>query len=102
MNTHGMDQGYSVKLELPLFTRHILRMATSCIASCSTITGLAVPGTAPMMGPNTFISMNDGRRMRLGWFGEVASKWNPQWATLFGCATTPSGRMPARCRVIRS
>jgi iron complex outermembrane receptor protein len=84
MNTHGMDQGYSVKLELPLSTRHILRMGNELHRFVLDDNWPAVPGTAPMMGPNTFISMNDGRRMRLGWFGEVASKWNPQWATLFG------------------
>jgi iron complex outermembrane receptor protein len=36
------------------------------------------------MGSNPFVSINDGRRIRLGWFAEVASKWNPQWTTLFG------------------
>jgi len=37
-----------------------------------------------MMGSNTFVNINDGRRIRLGTFAEVASKWNPQWSTLFG------------------
>jgi iron complex outermembrane receptor protein len=44
----------------------------------------AVPGTAPMMGPNTFVSLNDGHRSRLAWFAEVASKWNAKWTTLLG------------------
>jgi iron complex outermembrane receptor protein len=37
-----------------------------------------------MMGPNTFVSINDGRRIRLGTFAELASKWNAQWITLVG------------------
>jgi iron complex outermembrane receptor protein len=84
MNTHGTDLGYSVKLELPLFTRHTLRAGNELHRFVLDDNWPAVPGTAPMMGPNTFVSMNDGRRMQLGWFGEVASKWNPQWTTLFG------------------
>jgi iron complex outermembrane receptor protein len=37
-----------------------------------------------MMGPDTFVSINDGRRIRLGTFAEVASNWNPKWITLLG------------------
>jgi iron complex outermembrane receptor protein len=36
------------------------------------------------MGPDTFVNINNGRRLRLGTFAEVASKWSPQWITLFG------------------
>jgi iron complex outermembrane receptor protein len=43
-----------------------------------------VAGTAPYMGPNKFISINNGHRSRLAWFAEVASKWNSQWTTLLG------------------
>ena len=37
-----------------------------------------------MMGPNTFVNINDGHRRRLAWFAEVASKWNSKWTTLLG------------------
>jgi len=37
-----------------------------------------------MMGPDTFVSINDGHRTRLGTFAEVTSKWNAQWTTLAG------------------
>jgi iron complex outermembrane receptor protein len=37
-----------------------------------------------MMGPHTFVNINDGRRLRLGNFAEVASKWNARWTTLAG------------------
>jgi iron complex outermembrane receptor protein len=36
------------------------------------------------MAPNTFISINDGRRLRLGTYAELASQWSPQWSTLLG------------------
>jgi iron complex outermembrane receptor protein len=84
MNTHGRDSGYSVKYELPLSARHTLNAGSELHRFVLDDRWPAVAGTAPMMGPNTFVSINDGRRMRLGWFAEVASKWSPQWTTLLG------------------
>jgi iron complex outermembrane receptor protein len=84
MNTHGRDLGYSVKFEVPLSARHTLRAGNELHRFVLDDRWAAVPGMAPMMGPNTFVNINDGRRIRLGTFAEVASKWNPQWTTLFG------------------
>ncbi|MGD0471409.1 MAG: TonB-dependent receptor [Terriglobales bacterium] len=84
MNTHGRDLGYSVKLDLQLSEHHTLRVGNELHRFVLDDTWPAVPGTAPMMGPNTFVSINDGRRIRLGTFAEVASKWNPKWTTLVG------------------
>jgi iron complex outermembrane receptor protein len=84
MNTHGRDLGYSVKLDLPLTDRHTVRLGNELHRFVLDDRWPAVVGTAPMMGPNTFVSINDGRRIRLGTFAEVASKWNAQWTTLFG------------------
>ncbi len=84
MNTHGRDLGYSVKLDLSLTDRHTLRLGNELHRFVLDDTWPAVPGTAPMMGRNTFVSINDGRRIRLGTFAEIASKWNPQWTTLIG------------------
>lgn len=36
------------------------------------------------MGPETFVDINNGRRLRLGTFAEVASRWNAQWSTVAG------------------
>ncbi len=84
MNTHGRDFGYSVKFDVPLSDQHVLRVGNELHHFVLDDTWPAVPGTAPMMGPNTFVSINDGRRIRLGTFAELASKWNPQWSTQFG------------------
>ena len=84
MNTHGRDLGYSVKLDLPLTGRHALRLGNELHRFVLDDRWPAVAGTAPYMGPDTFVSINDGRRLRLGSFAELASKWNPQWTTLFG------------------
>ncbi len=84
MNTHGRDLGYSVKFELQVADRHALRVGNEVHRFVLDDRWPAVTGTAPHMGPNTFVSMNDGRRMRVGTFAEVASRWSPQWTTLFG------------------
>jgi iron complex outermembrane receptor protein len=84
MNTHGRDLGYSVKLDLPLTDRHTLRLGNELHRFVLDDRWPAVPGAAPMMGPNTFVSIDDGRRIRLGTFAELASKWNAQWTTLAG------------------
>jgi len=84
MNTHGRDLGYTVKYEVLLADRHTLRVGNELHRFVLDDRWPAVAGTAPYMGPNTFVSMNDGRRMRLGTFAEIASKWSPQWTTLLG------------------
>lgn len=84
MNTHGRDLGYSVKLEIPLTDRHTLRLGNELHRFVLDDTWPAVAGTAPMMGPGTFVNISDGRRIRLGSFIEVASVWKPKWTTLAG------------------
>jgi iron complex outermembrane receptor protein len=84
MNTHGRDLGYSIEYEAPLRARHTLRIGNEWHRFVLDDRWPAVAGTAPAMGPNPFISMNNGRRIRLGTFAEVASRWNTQWTTLFG------------------
>jgi iron complex outermembrane receptor protein len=84
MNTHGRDLGYSVKYEVSLSARRTLRTGNELHRFVLDDIWPAVAGMAPMMGPNAFVNINDGRRIQLGWFAEVASKWNPQWTTLFG------------------
>ncbi len=84
MDTHGRDLGYSVKLEIPLSERHTFQLGNEFQRFVLDDTWPAVAGTAPYMGPNTFVNINDGHRTRLAWFAEVASKWNSQWTTLLG------------------
>jgi iron complex outermembrane receptor protein len=84
MDTHGRDLGYTVKMAIPLAERHTVQFGSEFQRFTLDSTWPAVPGTAPYMGPNPFISMNDGERSRLAWFAEAASKWNSKWTTLLG------------------
>ncbi|HET6206588.1 MAG TPA: TonB-dependent receptor [Terracidiphilus sp.] len=84
MNTHGRDYGYSIRLDQSIAARHHLRAGNELHRFVLDDTWPAVAGTAPGMGPDSFIDINNGRRTRLGWFGELTSEWSPRWTTLFG------------------
>jgi iron complex outermembrane receptor protein len=84
MNTHGRDVGYLLKFEGILSEKHTLRVGNELNHFVLDDRWPAVAGTAPMMGPDTFVSINDGHRIRLGTYAEIAGKWGTQWTTLFG------------------
>lgn len=84
MNTHGRDLGYSVRYESPLSARHTFRAGNELHRLRLDDWWPAVAGMAPMMGPGTFVNINNGRRTRLGTYAEFFSHWNAHWSTLFG------------------
>lgn len=85
MNTHGRDYGYAWKWDLPIADRHNLSAGNEVHRFVLDDRWAAVPGTG--MAPDDFISMNHGRRTRMGWFAELTSEWNPRWTTLIGLRT---------------
>ena len=84
MNTHGRDLGYSVRYESALSSRHTFRLGNELHRLRLDDWWPPVAGMAPMMGPDTFVNINNGRRTRLGTYAELFSRWNPRWSTLFG------------------
>lgn len=84
MNTHGRDLGYSVRYESAFTSRHTFRAGNELHRYRLDDWWPPVPGTEPMMGPDTFININNGRRTRLGTYAELLSQWSPRWSTLFG------------------
>jgi iron complex outermembrane receptor protein len=84
MNTHGRDIGYTLNYEIQLADRNTLRVGNELHRFVLDDKWPAVPGTAPYMGPNTFVNIDNGRRMRVGTYAEVARRWNPKWITLVG------------------
>ena len=84
MNTHGRDLGYLVRYESAFSTRHTFRAGNELHHFRLDDWWPPVAGMAPMMGPDTFININNGRRTRLGTYAELFSHWNPRWSTLFG------------------
>jgi iron complex outermembrane receptor protein len=83
MRTHGRDIGYTLKAELPLAQRHTLRLGNEYHRFRLDDYWPAVPGNM-MMGPNTFVNINDGQRDRLAFFAEAESRWTSKWTTLIG------------------
>ena len=84
MNTHGRNSAYSAKLEFALGSRHTLRAGNELNYFRLDDTWPPVAGTAPYMGPNTFVNINGGTRTRLGTYAELTSHWNAAWTTLLG------------------
>ena len=66
MYTHGRDLGYLVRYEAALSARHTFRAGNELHRFRLDDWWPPVAGTAPMMGPNTFININNGRRTRVG------------------------------------
>jgi iron complex outermembrane recepter protein len=84
MNTHGRDLGYLVRYETALSSQHTFRAGNELHRFRLDDRWPPVAGMAPMMGPDTFININNGRRTRLGTYAELFNHWSPRWSTLFG------------------
>ncbi|HEY1986405.1 MAG TPA: TonB-dependent receptor [Terracidiphilus sp.] len=84
MNTHGRDLGYTFAVDVPVYARHNLNLGNELHRFVLDDGWPAVPGTAPGMGPNPFVHINQGHRARLGSFAEITSAWNSKWMTLVG------------------
>lgn len=84
MNTHGRDLGYVVRYETALSARHTFRAGNELHRFRLDDRWPPVAGMEPMMGPNAFININNGRRTRLGTYAELFSRWNSRWSILLG------------------
>jgi iron complex outermembrane receptor protein len=84
MNTHGRDFGYTLRYDLPLSPAQTLRAGNELHRFVLDDIWPPVAGTAPFMGPNAFMNINHGYRLRIGTWAELASRWNPRWSTLLG------------------
>lgn len=83
MKTRGQDYGYAIKTTIPFAQIHTLRIGNEFHRNKLDDHWPPVAGSM-MMGPLSFININDGHRDRFGVYAEVESKWNPQWSTLLG------------------
>lgn len=83
MNTDGQDFGYSVKAEIPVSPRDLVRVGNGFWGQTLDDWWPPVPGSM-MMGPLTYWNINNGVRDRVGTFAEWERKLTPQWTSLFG------------------
>ncbi|MDP2029338.1 MAG: TonB-dependent receptor [Thiobacillus sp.] len=82
MFTDGENTGASVKGEIVLSARDLLRMGGE-IQQYRLDDWWPASGSGGM-SPNTFLNINDGKRDRYAAFAEWEAQWAPQWLSQFG------------------
>jgi iron complex outermembrane receptor protein len=85
METRGRNFGYKLQAELPFGEKdHTFRFGNEF--HFSEIDDFWPP-TSPlqsMMGPNTFINLNNATRDRVGTYAELEMNWSSQWKGMLG------------------
>ena len=84
MDTEGVNAGYSVKAEVRLSPRDVLRVGGDGLRFRLDDWWPPATTTVGSMGPETLWNINNGRRTRLGLYGEWLSKRSDSWTTLLG------------------
>ena len=84
MLTEGHDIGYSIKADIPVSASDLIRVGNELHRQTLDDWWPATMMMVGMMGPNTYVTINDGERTRLGTFLEWERKWTRAWTTLLG------------------
>ncbi len=83
MNTDGKNTGFSVKADMPLNDRDLLRVGAE-IQRYRLNDWWNPSANSPMMTPNTFWNINNGQRDRGDIYAEWEASWSPAWMSLLG------------------
>ncbi|NWH08491.1 MAG: TonB-dependent receptor plug domain-containing protein [Alphaproteobacteria bacterium] len=83
MYTDSETIGYALKAVVFLSEQDTLRIGNEFVRMTLDDWWPAVSGSM-MMGPNTYININDGERQRLGTYAEWERAWSSEWTTLLG------------------
>ncbi|RTL56859.1 MAG: TonB-dependent receptor [Rhodocyclaceae bacterium] len=83
MDTHGRDIGYTLKVELPLKDGDTLRLGHEIHRAELDDWWPPLAGSM-MMGPNTYVNINNGKRERFALFAEWEAKFSSQWSSQLG------------------
>jgi iron complex outermembrane receptor protein len=84
METRSRNYGYKLQAELPFGEQHTLRIGNEF---SSTLINDFWPPTSDMpsmMGPYTFLNLNNATRDRVGTFAEWEKSWSEEWKSLLG------------------
>ena len=85
MNTSADNAGYEVKATFALKDGGSVRVGNEFnLQRLDDWWPPVCSGPMCMMGPNTYININGGKRDRLGTFAEWDAKWTTSWSTLLG------------------
>lgn len=83
MDTRGSNTGASLKADIILNERDLLKVGTE-YQRYRLDDWWSPVANSSMMGPNTFQNINNGQRDRYDVFAEWEAKWSKEWMTQFG------------------
>ncbi len=86
METRGKNFGYKLQAEMPFgeIKDNTFRFGNEFHSSEIDDFWPPTSTFASMMGPNTFINLNNATRDRVGTFAEVEMNWSSQWKSMLG------------------
>ncbi|MCX4189895.1 TonB-dependent receptor [Methylophaga sp. OBS3] len=82
METEGENTGLSVKTEIPVNERDLIRVGADI--QRYRLDDFWEASGGMMMAPDTFLNINNGERDRYGVYGEWEAAWTDKWLTLAG------------------
>ncbi|KIF82930.1 TonB-dependent receptor [Noviherbaspirillum autotrophicum] len=83
MDTDGSNTGVSLKADITLSERDLLRVGGE-VQRYRLDDWWAPVANSKMMSPDTFWNINNGKRDRFDVFAEWEAEWSPKWLTLMG------------------
>ncbi|MDF1584433.1 MAG: TonB-dependent receptor [Methyloprofundus sp.] len=84
METRSSNVGYKLQVEIPFNDDDLVRVGSEFHASKINDYWPATSTLPSMMGPDTFINLNNATRDRFGIFAEWERIWSDQWQTMLG------------------
>ncbi len=84
METRGRNHGYKVQVELPFREQDTIRIGNEFHSSLINDFWPATSSLPSMMGPNTYLNLNNATRDRVGTFAEWESYWSTEWKGMLG------------------
>lgn len=84
METRGRNHGFKLQAEMPYNQDDIFRYGVEYRSSLINDFWPPTSTFPSMMGPNTFINLNNATRDRFGVFGEWERNWTAEWRTMLG------------------
>ena len=84
MNVNGQDFGYKIKAEINVGQTDLVRVGNELHMQRLNEWWAPVAGAAPMMGPGTYLNVNNGQRNVLSTYAEWEKRWTQNWSTLVG------------------
>ncbi|WP_198672122.1 TonB-dependent receptor [Pseudogemmobacter bohemicus] len=84
METDGRDRGLTLHAGMDVSAESRLRLGAEYLTYRLDDWWPPVGMMVGMMGPDTYLNINDGQRDRAAVFAELDTQWNDQWQTVFG------------------